>query len=334
MIMVSKKKSGATLRRREVKFYQFLLRDLDKMELVKASLSALLTSAIDYAGMYPPAKLPIAEAANEYLDLKLSGDSWLVDHFVVGSNKLGELESALRQQAADRDKMPEVSLSVVGTALTDGASAVKTLERDISRVVDSAYEVGGFELKVPSDQHMMACLRAVKKSGLLDMDIPVYLEFGWGSDMGDAFYEAISVLEEVGFKARMGGIEAGLFPNVDEVADFLVTMVSLDMPFKFTAGLHEPLRYEDTELGVWRHGFLNAILAGSLAFSQELSHKEVVSVLEITDGKTISFEDSEIRVGEHKLFAEDIEDFWQSFGGFGSCSVLEPVAGLKRLGYL
>ena len=177
-------------------------------------------------------------------------------------------------------------------------------------------------------------MRAIKKSGLLELDIPVYLEFAWGSDMSDALYEAVSTLEEVGFKARLGGIEASAFPSIDYVSDFVVTMASLDMPFKYTAGLHEPLRYEDQALGVWRHGFLNVILAGNLAFSQEISRSDVMEVLSITEGSEISFGDTSIQVKGHELYMADIEDFWQNFGGFGSCSVSEPVAGLKRLGYL
>ncbi len=308
--------------------------DLDKMDIVKASLDAFLSSAIDYAGLYPPAKLSLTDAVTEYLDTCLSDDAWIVDNFVVGSNKLSELEAELRLQAADRDRFPEVTLSVVGAALTDGASALKSLEKDISRMVDSTYGVEGYELKVPSDQHLGACLRAIKKSGLLELDIPVYLEFAWGSEMSDALYEAVSTLEEVGFKARLGGIEASAFPSLDYVSDFVVTMASLDMPFKYTAGLHEPLRYEDQALGVWRHGFLNVILAGNLAFSQEISRSDVMEVLSITEGSEISFGDTSIQVKGHELYMADIEDFWQNFGGFGSCSVSEPVAGLKRLGYL
>lgn len=301
---------------------------------MKGSLDALMSAAIDYAGMFPPAKLALADAVSEYLDLRSGANSWIVDHFVVGSSKLVELEAELRLQASQRDKMPAVTLSLVGSPLEDGASASKTLDRDIARIQDSTAKVEAYEVKVPSDTHLNSCLRAIKKSGLLDLDIPVYLEFPWNSDMSDAIYEAVSVLEEIGFKARTGGTEATAFPTVQHVADFIVNMASLDMPFKFTAGLHEPLRYDDSELIVTRHGFLNVMLASALALTQDLNHKEITEVLELTDPKQITFGDEHIQALGFQIEPEDLEDFWQSFGGFGSCSIEEPIAGLKRLGYL
>ena len=50
-----------------------------------ASLTALLTNLIDYAGLYPPAALPFAEAAEKYRSHLVSPESWMLNRFVLPS---------------------------------------------------------------------------------------------------------------------------------------------------------------------------------------------------------------------------------------------------------
>jgi hypothetical protein len=52
-----------------------------------ASLTALLSNLIDYAGLYPPASLPFAEAAAKYNSYLASPDSWLLNRLVLPSAK-------------------------------------------------------------------------------------------------------------------------------------------------------------------------------------------------------------------------------------------------------
>ncbi|NIS30410.1 MAG: hypothetical protein GWO04_10820, partial [Actinobacteria bacterium] len=54
------------------------------------------------------------------------------------------------------------------------------------------------------------------------------------------------------------------FPREDEVARFIVACLELDVPFKFTAGLHHAVRRTTTD-GREEHGFLNALLAVAVA---------------------------------------------------------------------
>ena len=41
-----------------------------------ASLHALLTGAIDYAGLFPPAKLDMRDAVARYADYRGTSESW------------------------------------------------------------------------------------------------------------------------------------------------------------------------------------------------------------------------------------------------------------------
>src|SRR5436309_1541360 len=55
-----------------------------------ASLTALMTGLVDYAGLFPPAQLSMADAAANYLQYRASGDAWMLGRFVCPAPRLGE----------------------------------------------------------------------------------------------------------------------------------------------------------------------------------------------------------------------------------------------------
>jgi hypothetical protein len=59
------------------------------MPVLTASLRALLTHLIDYAGLYPPAGLPIADVARKYESYAASRDGWILNRLVLPSAHLG-----------------------------------------------------------------------------------------------------------------------------------------------------------------------------------------------------------------------------------------------------
>ena len=59
---------------------------------MSASLRALLTNLIDFAGLYPPAALPISEAAAKYGRYLNSPESWVLNRLVLPWGKLKELQ--------------------------------------------------------------------------------------------------------------------------------------------------------------------------------------------------------------------------------------------------
>src|SRR5262245_43732505 len=64
--------------------------------LMSASLRALLTGAIDYAGMFPPAKLPLEEAFRNYLQYRESPDAWMLGRFICPAVNIN-LRNLLRE---------------------------------------------------------------------------------------------------------------------------------------------------------------------------------------------------------------------------------------------
>jgi hypothetical protein len=60
--------------------------------MVAASLRALLTHLIDYAGLYPPAGLPLPTVAENYSRYLTSPESWMLNRLVLPQAKLDEVQ--------------------------------------------------------------------------------------------------------------------------------------------------------------------------------------------------------------------------------------------------
>jgi hypothetical protein len=60
------------------------------MPAIPASLQALLSNLIDYAGLYPPAALPLHDVARKYAAYRASTHSWMLNRVVLPVTKLAE----------------------------------------------------------------------------------------------------------------------------------------------------------------------------------------------------------------------------------------------------
>ena len=61
------------------------------MVRIAASLRALLSNLIDYAGLYPPASLPMAIVLERYRCFRASPEAWILNRLVLPAGKLGEV---------------------------------------------------------------------------------------------------------------------------------------------------------------------------------------------------------------------------------------------------
>jgi len=57
---------------------------------ISASLHALLSNLIDYAGLYPPAALPLRDVAEKYGAYRASPHGWMLNRLVLPAAKLAE----------------------------------------------------------------------------------------------------------------------------------------------------------------------------------------------------------------------------------------------------
>ena len=81
-----------------------------------------------------------------------------------------------------------------------------------------------------------------------------------------------------GYKLRTGGVTADAFPTSAQIARALVTAAKHQLPIKFTAGLHHPIRQFRDEVKTKMHGFLNvlgaAVLAAEHQWERRSSHDD------------------------------------------------------------
>jgi hypothetical protein len=127
---------------------------------------------------------------------------------------------------------------------------------------------------------------------------------------------------DVAPKFRTGGLAAELFPTPVELAAVICACRDRQLPFKLTAGLHHALRNTDPETGFVHHGFLNVLVAVAAAVDGgEVS--EVAEVLAGTDPVPL--------IEAARARRDRPRPLWV---GFGSCSVVEPLTDLVRLGVI
>jgi hypothetical protein len=96
--------------------------------------------------------------------------------------------------------------------------------------------------------------------------------------------------------------------------------VERKLPFKLTAGLHQAIRHSDPETGFTHHGFLNVLAAVCLA-NDGADTGDIASILASTQPLTL--------IETIRPFRNDPRPVWR---GFGTCSIVEPVADMQQLG--
>ncbi|MBY0549299.1 MAG: hypothetical protein K2W95_18635 [Candidatus Obscuribacterales bacterium] len=79
------------------------------------ALKALVEGLIDYAGMFPPAKLPVEDTIAKYTQYKSSEQAWMLHWFVVSTAELPAMPRSL-----------DGCLTVLGTVDDNRAAALET----------------------------------------------------------------------------------------------------------------------------------------------------------------------------------------------------------------
>jgi hypothetical protein len=271
---------------------------------IPVSLKILLEHVIDYAGLYPPAALPMARAVQNYQAYLESEWSWMLGKFVVSAARLEEFfeEKARVSSAPWR-------LSVL--ASNEDERALEQLQN-----VES---VKAIECQCPT----LGLQHAAPQRN-------VYVE----STPDQANFEPI---KNAGCyaKIRMGGVLESAFPNANSVLKFLRLCVKLELPFKATAGLHHPLRgsyrltYEPSATRAPMYGYLNLLLA--TAFTIRRDTETAHCVLLKSDPRAMRFRDNGVRYGQKHLSLSDLHAARALLHSIGSCSFEEPTKELLEV---
>ncbi|MEW6279092.1 MAG: hypothetical protein AB1758_10740, partial [Candidatus Eremiobacterota bacterium] len=163
--------------------------------------------------------------------------------------------------------------------------------------------------------------------------VQLFYEVDW-NDLTPARLQAFASTPGAGLKVRMGGLSADRFPTASRVAEFLGTWAAHPIPLKATAGLHQVLPHDDSEIKVRQHGFLNLFAAAMLARRHQMSRDDLTAILQQTEAGRFEFDSQGLETLGLRLTTAEVRELREQVLSFGSCSFLEPVGSLVEHGFL
>lgn len=289
---------------------------------VKHSLHILLHSLIDYAGLFPPAGLKMADAVANYHIYKNGPNAWALGRFIVPAARLEEFESHF---VPDRE-MWHLSALLGQSPAEDWAHVVEFNTRHRrSAIVDS------LEARVSNAAAIQELKSQIPESMLIYFEIP---------GTGDPTELIVAIgAAHARAKVRTGGLTPEMFPSEQQVLRFLSGCVSANVAFKATAGLHHPVRctkpltYEKDAPSGTMHGFLNVFLATAFLLDGVPESDLEVLLLEENPSHFNFYEDA-ITWRGHRLAQSRLLQSRALAASFGSCSFEEPIGDLVALNLL
>ncbi len=291
------------------------------------SVRALFSSCIDYAGLFPPAGLGMAETLGNFARYRKAADSWMLGRLVLPLSRLRELEPFEAEQLTSLPSWPVTLLLP-----KDAGRHLEDLEDALGRWVQRL-AVASLEVPPLDSPEAVTSLAARLPAGP-----ERYFELDWAIDPG----EYLAAIGDAGAaaKLRTGGIHPELFPEPDRLAERLWSCSWAGVAFKATAGLHHPLRgryaltYVSDSPQAPMHGFVNLYLLAALIHSGQVAPDEGERVL-LDGAEGFRFEESRASWHGHVVEVEQMQGCrGRLFRSFGSCSFEEPVAGLRGMGLL
>jgi hypothetical protein len=258
------------------------------------ALQALLSGFIDYAGLFPPAKLSLSSAAGNYNGYALSDHSWMLRWFVLPAAEVANVPPPLygRLSVLSGNSLP------AGDVLKHAAAVEATGPVGANNTGKPVYcQVDSTQLPLLEQIKANGCFAKVRMGGLVDDDFP-------GVESAACFINACAE-QRLAFKATAG----------------------LHHPLRASYRL----TYEANSPQAVMHGFINLALAAALAWH---GHRDIEPVLAEIDpsafhfGSEARWRDSSLSLEQ---ITDARRNFLHAIG---SCSFEEPVCDLEKLGWL
>jgi|SRR5206468_2568744 len=301
-----------------------------------ASLHALLSHSIDYAGMFPPCSLALEPALHNQAEYVRSADNWMLGAFVLPVEQF----DAARQLLSQFDPSHLLRVAALGPKTADADSFLNVLEdtdeaiRAFARYDVDLISIGHLEMLLPDDVDLAVLGDARAIIG----DLPVFWEAPpHKAEQTIALLSQHNSDQEVatfGYKLRTGGVTPDAFPTSAQIAAALVTPATHQLPIKFTAGLHHPIRWFRDEVKTKMHGFVNVLGTAAMCAEYQWNAKQAAAMLEEENPESFSFTDEFFAWREWKISVERLRYRRKFVASFGSCSFDEPREDLRALNLL
>jgi len=292
------------------------------------SLRTLLSSAIDYAGLFPPANLGMQQAVEDYSAYLRSECSWMLGRFIVPITRLQEFENASCKLPTASLPKPWHLTALSGPRLDDSVSLIRAFNAKHAGESSTGAAIDTIELKASKPDEIS------KLNGLPD-SVVTYVEIPVDTNPEPL----VETIRNIGARAkvRTGGILKNMFPKSADIIRFMIACVNAGVPFKATAGLHHPIRgryrltYERDSPSGMMYGFLNLLLTAAF-ISTGMKEAEAMRLLEEENPDNFQIDEDGMSWMDHRLQLDDIRKARKTVAiSFGSCSFTEPIDELKKL---
>ena len=288
-----------------------------------ASARALMAGAVDYAGLFPPAQLPLADALAEYRRALAGADAWMLGRFIVPAMQLSVLADAVVRDAHD-GRGWTVS-AIVREHMDEDAAAVQAFNQ---RAANQHVRVDTIECRPSSSDSITWLAKTFSPA------FTVHVEVGVGPTARDDL--RVVARHQLRAKVRTGGLAPDAFPAPASLVAFIESARDVGMPFKATAGLHHamrgayPLSDEIGAQSATMHGFVNLMLA-TATVGERLPTTTATALLTRTDHSALVFDDERVRWGDLEPSIDAIGRMREAqCVSFGSCSFREPADEYRR----
>ncbi|WP_327042120.1 hypothetical protein OG400_04730 [Micromonospora ureilytica] len=281
---------------------------------MSTQVPALLHGLVDDAAVFPPGSAALHDALAAHRQHRAA---WYAD--LVGPLLIPASDVAAGELSGLVDPGEGLVVGVIGdTGIGNLPFALSFLAPDgvTARQVEVAVAKRG-EDPLPGIADLLRLTDALPDVEAVYAELP--LTFGLMGAL-DALVAARADGVPIAAKFRTGGLAAELFPTPTELAAVICACRDRGLPFKLTAGLHQAIRHLDPETGFTHHGYAN-VLAATLAAADGDGARSVSELLTVVDPRPL-VERTTARLGGPR-------PLWV---GFGSCSILEPLTDLIRLG--
>lgn len=312
--------------------------------MASRTITTLVTSLFDYAGLFPPTAFDMQKTCEHYARDRMGRHAWMLSRIVCPASKLHKLSEAAAvlmpgtygtsgyREHADILEPWGVS-AVIDLPLDEALELIDAFDEHHAEEVHGLARVDCFELRPDSPEAIDRAIDQIPEDVMAFFEVPAT-----GDCRG---YIAALAGNDAAAKIRCGGVTPEAFPSSEQVAAFVLACKSAAVPFKATAGLHHPLRAEqnltyddDPPRGVM-HGFVNLFMAAAFVRSGNRELEFVVDLLEERDPGAFRFGEDSAAWREHEIGAADIARARETFAlSIGSCSFAEPVEDLQQLGWL
>ncbi len=314
-----------------------------------ASVRTLMGGLIDYAGLFPPSKLPMGQATENYAKYLRAEHADFVGRFICPVPKLEELskEAAIVMpgtyatsgypEHADSIEPWQISGIIIGD-LQENLEMIYRFNEHHDDEANGLALVDAIEMRVSSADEIDEALEIIPEMIDTAFEVPQDIIMNGDPRGLIAAMSGSGVLAKI----RCGGVEPSMFPSCENIANFMIACKNASVLFKCTAGLHHPIRseqaltYEENPPRGIMHGFVNVYIAAAYVLSAKTPDlNTAVGILEEMDPKAFIFNEQGVIHKKTRISTVQLGQMREGFAtSYGSCSIDEPIADLKTIGLL